>query len=155
MPMPLNKNKMWPKDLIKISVQKIVFDGGHETRISSHQIVLVPEEINHEYFLVLFVDGIRLQKNWKLSAQAHHGKLRHGGRITTDEIFYVHGLNDNRRYRFLYCNPKSLQIGTRGEFQLRYHRSRSQRAKKDRDMLDYYQQLFGKPPPSVAARKHR
>jgi hypothetical protein len=152
MPMPLNKNKIWPSELLKIPVQIIVFEGSYETRISSHQIVLVPEEINREYFLLLFVDGIR-QQNWKLSSQPHRGKLQRGGRLASDEIFYVHGLNDNRhRYRFIFINPASLQIGTADEIPIRYARARSQRPKKDRDVLDFYQELFGMAPRSVVRR---
>jgi hypothetical protein len=107
--------------LLKIDVHKLVDDGVWSRRIGQFQLSLDPERHQNSYILTLTVNGIRLPKSFKLSTRPIKGWLRNGGQIPWDknEVWYVVGSN-NRRYRFLYINLATFDIGTRADHNARY-----------------------------------
>jgi hypothetical protein len=89
--------------------------------IGAYKLSLNPERIGGRYYLTLDVNNIRVPQRWLLSTRTIAGRLRRGGKIPWDkfEVWYVHGAN-NRRYRFLYVNPTTFEIGTRADHNAQY-----------------------------------
>jgi hypothetical protein len=110
--------KIFLDQLTKLDIHQIVSGNGYwQGKIQNHSVLL---DVRQD-FLIFYIDGEPV-KQWRLSSQPHLGKLQHGGRIPweCDEIYFVVGA-DGKRYRHLWLNLESLEIGTRKELGARYN----------------------------------
>jgi hypothetical protein len=113
----LQPMKKYLCDLIKIDIHKLVNEvGSWETRIRGFDIALVPETFGKACNLVLFVNGQRQPMQWKLSSRPHRGFLQRGGHIPPhhDEVWFA--VAGKKRYRFLYIDDDTMDIGSRDDF---------------------------------------
>jgi hypothetical protein len=109
------------EQLFRIDIHRTVTDGYWVRTIGGYKICLNPERHRNFDVLTLDVNNVRAPQRWILSTRRIAGRLRRGGKIPWDksEVWYVHGSN-NRRYRFLYVNPVTFEIGTRTDHRAQY-----------------------------------
>ena len=111
-------NKPHLDTLLKIDVDQLVSGNGYWEQKIQHRSILLA---CHQGFLIFYLDGEPV-KQWKLSSQPHHGRLRNGGSIPweCDAIYFVVGA-DGKRYRHLWLDIETLRVGTRKELGARYN----------------------------------
>src|SRR6266567_7695820 len=81
-------------------------------QVGPYSVALFPERVGNDHILVLFVDGQREQKFWRLStAPWGNRKLRRNGFVpwSKDERYYVRS-SPTKRHQYLYVNPESSTI---------------------------------------------
>jgi hypothetical protein len=118
----MSNRRIKVEELHKIDIHCTVTSGYWSRRIGDYKLCLSSELIGERYFLVLDVNTVRAPIRYLLSSRTIGGRLQRGGKIPWDksEVWYVHGRN-NKRYRFLYINPSTFEIGTRDDHGARYH----------------------------------
>jgi|SRR5262245_21192795 len=114
----MKRPKIFLDQLTKIPIHQIVSGHGYWQQNVQNRSVLLD---CHQGFLIFYLDGEPVRQ-WRLSSQPHLGKLQHGGRIPWqgDEIYFVAGA-DGKRYRHLWLNIETLEVGTRKELGARYN----------------------------------
>jgi hypothetical protein len=128
-------HKPYISDLVPIDIHRLVTEVGFwDRQIGKYHISLVPDRWGNHYFLQLFVNNIRVDKTFELSSQPHRGWLQRNGYIPYhhDEIWYV--ISNGKRYRYLYINPETTEIGTRTDHFAGVHR---QYLRKDRGEMTF------------------
>jgi hypothetical protein len=124
----MRSNRPRLEKLLKIDIHRTVTDGFWVKTVGGYKIALNPERHHGMHVLTLDVNNIRVDQQWHLSTRTIAGRLQHGGTIPWDksEVWYVHGSanaplgRNNRRYRFLYINPTTFEIGTRADHNAQY-----------------------------------
>src|SRR5262245_10534283 len=107
-------------ELLRIDIHRLVTNGYWSANIGDYKVRLSPECIGGQHYLVLDVNNCRLPKRWLLSSIPIIGRLKY---IPWDksEVWYVQSsTNPHRRFRFLYINARTMDIGTRDEHCARF-----------------------------------
>jgi hypothetical protein len=109
------------EQLTRIDVHRAVTDDHWVKTVGGFKISVNPERHRNLDVLTLDVNNVRAPQRWLLSTRTISGRLRNGGKIPWDksEVWYVTGGN-NKRYRFLYINPVTFEIGTRTDHRAQY-----------------------------------
>jgi hypothetical protein len=128
-------NKPYLHDLIRIDIHRLVNEVGYwDGQIGPYLVSLQPERFGKVQFLALHLNNIRQPKEFQLSSQPHRGWLQRNGYIPYyhSEIWYV--ISNGKRYRYLYINPETTEIGTRADHFPGVHR---QYLRKDRGEMTF------------------
>ena len=145
----MEKKRRYLKDLIPVNINSLVLATGYyELQIGDKLLSLAPDRCpDGSYVISLFVNHLRQQKVWELSARPHVGRLKYSQiPYSHDEVFYVVG-TDGRRYRHLFIDAEHCRIGVRTDFfannNATYRELKSGRLSRTQ-IKEMGEQLFGK-----------